>query len=244
MKILIADDDLTTRMMLKAVLTKWGYDVSDACDGGDAWQKLQGPDTPHLAVVDWMMPGLSGPELCRALRSQERKDPLYIILLTSKGERRDIIEGLESGADDYVAKPYDSDELRVRIDVGRRIVRLQTELMEREKFKGVIEMAGAVCHELNQPLQSVSGFSELLLLNMTQKDPKYGILENIKTQIDRIALLTRKIMQTTGYMTKDYMNGKSRIVDIERSYPRASERGDRILNPFTHDRDMKERDAP
>jgi DNA-binding response OmpR family regulator len=160
MKLLIADDDCTARTMLQAVLKKWDYELIITADGHEAWDALQQADAPQLAILDWMMPGMPGPEVCRKLRAQERTDPLYLILLTSKDERQNIIEGLEAGADDYVAKPYDIGELRARIKVGRRILKLQQNLNKREKLQGVLEMAGAVCHEINQPCRWSAGAPE------------------------------------------------------------------------------------
>ena len=217
MKILIAEDSLTSRTMLEAALTKWGYDVISTSDGEEAYTAFQQNDAPQLAVLDWMMPGMDGLSLCRKLREQERSEPLYLILLTSKDERDDIVQGLEAGADDYISKPFDNEELRARVNVGRRMVTLQNELREKEKFQGVLEMAGAVCHELNQPLQSVSGFSELLLMDMETSNPNHERLKNIMTGIERIGELTRKIMKITRYRSKNYMNGKSRILDIDQA---------------------------
>jgi phosphoserine phosphatase RsbU/P len=212
MKILIAEDDVTSRAMLQAVLTKWGYDVTATSDGEQAWAALQQPNAPGLAVLDWEMPGLEGAELCRRLREQARKEPLYLILLTSRSESGDIVRGLEAGADDYIAKPYDNAELKARVDVGRRMLLLQNEMREREKLQGVLEMAGAVCHELNQPLQIVSGFSEMLLLETDTGDKNYENLKTIKQGIERIGELTRRIMKITRYHAKPYLKG--RIVDI------------------------------
>ncbi len=215
MRILIAEDDMTSRAMLQAVLTKWGYDVTAASDGEQAWAALREPSGPGLAVLDWEMPGLDGAELCRRLREHERKEPLYLILLTSRDEPGDIVRGLEAGADDYIAKPYDNAELKARVEVGRRMIMLLNEMREREKLQGVLEMAGAVCHELNQPLQSVSGFSEMLLMDLEKTDPKYETLRTIKKEIDRIGELTRRIMKITRYQAKPYLKG--RIVDIHQA---------------------------
>ncbi len=216
MKILIAEDDLTSRTMLQAILTKWGFDVTAFPDGEAALAAMQCPDAPQLVILDWMMPGKDGPTLCRELRAQDREDPLYLILLTSRGGSGDIVEGLEAGADDYIAKPYDSEELRARVSVGRRVLELQEQLREKEKLQGVLEMAGAVCHEFNQPLQSISGFSELLLMETNRDDPGYAKLINIKTSCDRLGALTRKIMGITKYSAKPYV-GKTRIVDLNKA---------------------------
>ena len=215
MEILIAEDDLTSRTMLQAVLTKWGYEVVTTTDGNEAWTALQQENAPQLLILDWIMPGMDGPALCRKLRDQERAGALYILLLTSKSERQDIIVGLETGADDYITKPYDNDELRARVNVGRRMLELQTRLQEKEKLQGVLEMAGAVCHEINQPLQAVNGYAELLLMNLSENDPNYKRLRKIKEGIERIGQLTHKIMRISRYRTKRFRGNKSPIVDID-----------------------------
>jgi len=217
LKILIAEDDLTTRTILRGVLVKWGYEVITANNGKEAWERLQELDAPQLALLDWMMPEMNGPELCQKLRTQERPAPLYIILLTSKGDREDIIEGLGVGADEYITKPYNNEELRARIKVGQRILELQSALIQKEKLQGVLEMAGAVCHELNQPLQTVSGWAELLLLDLSDQDPHFPALKKIKEGVDRAGSLTRKIMRISQYQTKDYLGGGSRIIDLDKS---------------------------
>lgn len=116
--------------MLRAVLGKWGYETVEARDGNEAWDHLVGPTPAPLAIMDWTMPGLCGPELCRRLRARDGALHSYLILLTARTHWQDVVEGLEAGADDYVAKPYRVEELRARLNVGRRIVGLQHELME------------------------------------------------------------------------------------------------------------------
>ena len=128
MKILIADDDLTSRTILEGVLKKWGYQPVVASDGNAAWEVLQKPDAPSLVVLDWKMPGMDGLEVCRRVRERSTSNPPHIILLTARGDKADIVEGLEAGANDYVSKPYDNDELRARIRVGQRMVEVQSEL--------------------------------------------------------------------------------------------------------------------
>lgn len=216
MKVLIAEDDAVSRTALEAFLRKWQYTVISTNDGNEAWQAMQAPGAPQLAILDWMMPGLDGLTLIKRLRGQERSEPLYLILLTAKTARGDVVEALESGADDYITKPYDRAELRARINVGRRMLELQARLREREKLQGVLEMAGAVCHELNQPLQTVSGFSELLLMDLDEADPRYDKLTRIKSGIDQIAALTGKIMRITRYRAKSYL-GSASIVDIDQA---------------------------
>jgi DNA-binding response OmpR family regulator len=213
MKILIAEDNVTTRRILETILVKWNYDVISACDGNDAWEKLQENDPPKLIILDWMMPGINGVEICRRLRRADPVDPIYIILLTSRDEKNDVVEGLGAGADDYISKPFDTEELRARIDVGRRVVDLQTALLEKEKLQVIFEMTGAICHELTQPMQAISGNSELMLMNIQKDNPLYRNVKTIKDQIDRMGDITRKLKRVTRYKTKDYINSK--IIDLD-----------------------------
>ena len=131
MRLLIAEDDLVSRKMLEATLARWGYDVVITSDGEAAWRALQQKDAPKLAVLDWMMPGLDGVDVCRNLRAVQTPEPTYVILLTAKGNKADIVSGLQAGADDYIVKPFDREELRARVQAGVRIVELQSSLAAR-----------------------------------------------------------------------------------------------------------------
>jgi len=128
-KILIADDDPTTRRMLEAFLVKWGYEVMVANQGDEAWETLRRSDAPRLAILDWMMPGMDGVQVCREVRKRKGRPYVYILLLTAKGQKRDIVAGLEAGADDYLTKPLYPYELRACLRAGRRIVELQGQLV-------------------------------------------------------------------------------------------------------------------
>jgi phosphoserine phosphatase RsbU/P len=138
MKILIAEDDPVSRVFLQVTLVKWGYEVVVACDGNQAWEALQS-DPPSIAILDWMMPGIDGAEVCRRARAVQTSTPVYIILLTAKTEKKDVVEGLDAGADDYLTKPFDRQELRARVAVGLRIAELQKNLADR-----VVELEGAL----------------------------------------------------------------------------------------------------
>ena len=133
MRVLIAEDDLTSRNLLGQVLTKWGYDVLATSDGEEAWQILGHEDAPPLVILDWMMPGLDGVEVCRRVRSLASPSPPYIILLTARGGKGDIVTGLDAGANDYLGKPFDHDELRARVGVGRKFVELNQKLIETQR---------------------------------------------------------------------------------------------------------------
>jgi diguanylate cyclase (GGDEF)-like protein len=128
-QILIADDSLVSRHLLDATLRKWGYEVVVACDGAEAWDLLQRDSAPPLAILDWMMPGMTGPQVCSLVRQRAREPYTYILLLTSKSLKEDLIEGMESGADDYIIKPFDQHELKVRLRAGTRLVDLQAQLL-------------------------------------------------------------------------------------------------------------------
>jgi diguanylate cyclase (GGDEF)-like protein len=128
MGILIAEDDAVSRRMLEATLKKWGYDVVVAEDGDKAWEVLQREDAPRLAILDWVMPGLHGPQICRAVRSLGDQRYVYLLLLTAKSEKEDLVKGLEAGADDFLTKPFDAEELRARLRAGIRILDLQETL--------------------------------------------------------------------------------------------------------------------
>lgn len=133
MKVLLAEDDAVTRLAVEAALVEWGYEVSSCAEGQSAWDRLQDSDGPRLALLDWLMPGLDGPEICRRVRAKPGFESVYLILLTARDSRADVIAGLQAGADDYVAKPFDREELRLRVRTGQRILQLQSNLAERVK---------------------------------------------------------------------------------------------------------------
>jgi len=128
-KILIAEDDPVSRHMLMAFLVKWDYEVVAAADGIEALRILESEGAPPLAVLDWMMPGLEGPQVCQRVREQSGRPYVYVLLLTARSQKGDLLRGLESGADDYLTKPFDAQELRARLRVGQRILDLQDSLI-------------------------------------------------------------------------------------------------------------------
>ena len=131
LQVLVADDEAVSRTVVGAMLKKAGYPVIYATDGEQAWRMLDGHDPPALALLDWEMPGLQGPEIVRRIRKKEVQTPTYVILLTSRDSSADIVQGLRAGADDYVTKPANEDELIARVSVGARVVELQAALAER-----------------------------------------------------------------------------------------------------------------
>jgi diguanylate cyclase (GGDEF)-like protein len=130
MRVLAAEDNPVFQSMLKSMLTRWGYQAVIARSGTEAWRILESENAPRLAILDWMMPGMDGVEICRRIRSSNREPYIYILLLTARTESEDLIEGMDAGADDYLTKPFNAHELRVRLHAGRRILNLQEELLQ------------------------------------------------------------------------------------------------------------------
>ena len=141
MKILIAEDDPVSKKVLELLLGKWGYEIKSSSSGDEAWKLLQEEDSPDLVILDWMMPGLEGVEICRKARETEHSRSIYIILLTARGNKEDIITGLRAGADDYLTKPIFPEELHARLQVGERVLGLQKNLSSRVK-----ELEEAMAH--------------------------------------------------------------------------------------------------
>jgi len=134
MRVLIAEDDSISRRVLDAKLTKWGYDVVVTCDGPEAWEVLRSGDSPDLAILDWMMPGMDGIDVCRRVREMDgARKYTYVMLLTTKGQKEDVVEGMTAGADDYIRKPFDSGELRARLKAARRVLDLQEKLLKTQE---------------------------------------------------------------------------------------------------------------
>lgn len=131
MKILVAEDQPVSRHLLAATLRKWGYEVTAVEDGARAWEVLQWPGAPQLLILDWLMPGMDGIEICRQIRQHPHTRLKYLILLTARRGQEDKIHGLQSGADDYITKPFNRGELRARVQVGMRVLELQCTLEQR-----------------------------------------------------------------------------------------------------------------
>ncbi len=129
--VLIAEDDAASRRLLEATLRRWGHGVVVTVDGDEAWAALQRPEAPSVAILDWVMPGIHGVEICRRVRAQGSPTPPYLILLTANADRANVVRGLETGADDFMGKPFDHDELHARLIVAMRVVELRRKLAER-----------------------------------------------------------------------------------------------------------------
>jgi diguanylate cyclase (GGDEF)-like protein len=193
-RILIADDDVTSRLILSGVLRKHGHEVVETVNGLEAWDAMKRPDAPKLAILDWVMPGLAGVDVCRRARTIESNQPPYIILLTSLDQKADIVTGLEAGADDYLAKPFDPGELLARVDVGRRLVELQARLNEARE---------ALTHEaMHDPLTGVlnrRAFAGALSRELSRKRRYENVLAVGICDVDHF----KQINDTYGHQTGD-----------------------------------------
>ncbi len=169
MKVLLAEDSLTERRKLSLQLARWDYEVTEAEDGADAWRQFQTTHFP-LVVTDWIMPELDGLDLIRNIRGSADSRYVYIILLTGRSEKENLVEGMEAGADDFLIKPCNPKELKVRLSAGARIIKLEQRLIEQnrqlrktqaalvqsEKLAGVGQLAAGMAHEINNPVAFVS----------------------------------------------------------------------------------------
>ena len=154
MKVLVADDDPISLLLLQDALQDWGYDVITAADGRAALEALQAPDGPVLAVIDWIMPGMNGLQICEAIRSNPDGRYVYLIMLTSKRSTQHIVEAMEAGADDFISKPFANDELQARLRAGKRVIRLEQELRvraTRDALTGIYNR-GEIIHLLQREI--------------------------------------------------------------------------------------------
>lgn len=194
MRILIAEDDFTSRIALAGVLKKNGHEVVETINGAAAWEALQQADAPRLVILDWEMPEMDGLEVLRRVRALPTERPSYIILLTSKEEKADIIIGLNTGANDYLVKPFDAGELRARVEVGRRMVEMQDALIESKDI-----LAYQATHDPLTGLYNRRAIFELLHKELARAGRySYGLAVGI-CDID----LFKKVNDTHGHQTGD-----------------------------------------
>ena len=194
MQILIAEDDPISRRLLQATLEKWDYQVVAACDGAQAWDRLQEAEAPRLAILDWMMPGLSGLEVCANVRQQAREPYTYILLLTARTQKQDLVAGMESGADDYITKPFDAQELKVRLRAGRRILDLQAELVAAREV-----LREQATHDPLTCLWNRSSIMDILTRELAKAEREASSVGVIMADLDHF----KEINDTFGHLAGD-----------------------------------------
>lgn len=231
MKVLIAEDDKNARMLLECMLVDWEYDVVVACDGNEAWELINAPDSPSLLILDWMMPGIDGVELCRRIRQVDDNVPKYIILLTAIGNKKATVWGLESGANDFITKPFDHNELRARVGVGKRVVKLQSalasnvkqleleitnrkraeeerlkleaQIQQAQKFESLNVMAGSIAHNFNNLLTGVRGNLDLALSRLPTESPATKNIRAADKAANRAGKLSTLMLTYVGQSKVD-----------------------------------------
>lgn len=214
--LLVVDDSPVSSMVVSLILKKHSdYLTVRAWDGRECIKKAR-EVKPDLILLDIQMPDMNGIEVCKILRKDEQIYDIPVIFVTVSTDNETLKEAFESGGTDYVRKPVNKIELLARIKSVLIHKKLEKKLMEEERLNGVLEMAGGICHELNQPMQVVSGYSELLLMDMGKDNSAYPYIKMIKEQTNKMGSITRKLMRITKYETQEYIEG-SKIIDIDKA---------------------------
>ena len=222
MRVLIAEDNPVLQLLLERLITKWGHESVICKDGAKAWEVFQEGEPPLLLILDWMMPGMDGVDLCKKIRALPDGDQFYVIMLTSKGETEDMVQGLQSGANDYVTKPFAHAELEARLQVGVRMIELREALIASEQKRTLMAAAGAAAHEINQPLTVILGMVDLWMAQMPDDEAVRERLNPIQTAAERIRDIVKQMLKIEQFTTKPYV-GDSVIVDFEASSSESSE---------------------
>ena len=215
---LVAEDDPMFRRILQSWLESWGYEVMVAENGGRAWDILQQEQAPELLILDWVMPKMDGTELCRRIRERRRSLYQYILLVTGKNDRRDVVRGLDAGADDYLTKPFARDELRARLRVGRRILQLQDSLIHARE-----ELRFQATHDVLTGLWNRGAAMELLSNELDR-----SARTNVPTAVLMLDLdHFKKINDTHGHLAGDVVlkEAAQRLMHAVRSYDCVSRYG-------------------
>ncbi len=214
-RILLVDDNPRNLQLLGHILNGAGHPTAFAMDGERALDMLT-DDRYDLVLLDVMMPGMNGFEVCRRMKSDPKTREIPVIFLTARTEPDSVVEGFEAGAVDYVTKPFHARELLARVSTQERLRAAERERTEREALQAILELAGAVCHEFNQPLQVISGAAELMRHRGDIDSATLDDLKQILEAVGRLGRLTRKLGGITRRESREYLPG-SRILDLDRS---------------------------
>ena len=218
MKILIAEDEPNVRALLDTIVTRLGYEVEAVSDGTEAWAVLERPNAPRFAILDWVMPGMSGPEICRKVRQRSHAPYVYIILVTGMSTVNHLVEGMDAGADDYITKPFHSEQLMARLRAGQRILDLQQELLATQK---ALEIRAT--HDGLTGLWNHAAILERLAEELNRAEREMASVGVILLDLDHF----KRINDTYGHMVGDQVLKESarRMTLAVRSYDRVGRYG-------------------
>ncbi|NNJ72583.1 MAG: response regulator [Enterobacterales bacterium] len=207
---LIAEDDATSRLLIQKTVEQWGFDPDTYHDGDSAWLAISDDNSPKLLVFDWEMPGMSGLELCKRVRKLHNSESFYIVMLTSRSSTEDLVKALEAGANDYIVKPYLAEELKARLNVGRRMVdleyarkesdrtnqRLQRQLLDANKMEALGQVTGSIAHDFNNILGIIMGYTSMSINRYRADIPTkmVGYLEASLEATERAKELVEKML--------------------------------------------------
>ncbi|KJS33439.1 MAG: hypothetical protein VR64_01210 [Desulfatitalea sp. BRH_c12] len=213
--ILVVEDDHISLKFIQSMLQEAGYRIFTAGDGQLCLHRVADIQ-PDLIIMDVVMPQMDGIEACRRLKSDAVCSRIPVIFVTGNADEKTLQAAFDAGGNDFVRKPVNRVELLARIRTALTQRRLNQKLAEEEKLKGILEMAGAICHELNQPLQYVLGAVQLLMLDIPKGDILYENLDAIRARVEQMGEITRKLTGITRFRTRKYVGGQD-IIDIDQS---------------------------
>jgi len=216
-KVLLVDDDSDVLLYISTILTREGnYSIETAEDGEEALKKVAS-DPPDIIILDLMMPGINGMEVCRSLKSDEVTKYIPVIMLSARRDITDIVEGMETGANDYLTKPFNPEELVARLQVHLRIRALEEELASKRELEGIMKMSITRQHEINNPVTGVIGNAELLRdwKNLSAEEID-EFLVSILDSAARIKNIIGQMKKITHVVSTSYIGGRE-MIDIEKS---------------------------